>query len=144
MKKGFTLVEVMIVVAIIAALAAIAIPNLMRARIQANETAAQAALKTILTAQVMYIGGNPGFAASLTALRNGIPQYIDSKLGSGSRNGYSFYLFGNNSSWYASAWPSIRNVTGVRYFCVKEGGALRWRATNISTYAICNTCQPVK
>jgi type IV pilus assembly protein PilA len=68
-KKGFSLIELLIVVAIILIIAAIAIPNLMRARMAANESAAASTLRTIGTAEISYLAAyNLGFAPSLDAL----------------------------------------------------------------------------
>ena len=66
-QKGFSLIELLIVVAIILIIAAIAIPNLLRARISANESAAVGALRTLNTAQVSYNSAYPsvGFASTL-------------------------------------------------------------------------------
>src|ERR1035437_178193 len=69
-QKGFSLIELLIVVAIILIIAAIAIPNLLRARIAANESSAAASIRTIATAQITYSTTYPtvGFASNLTAL----------------------------------------------------------------------------
>jgi prepilin-type N-terminal cleavage/methylation domain-containing protein len=69
-QKGFSLIELLIVVAIILIIAAIAIPNLLRARIAANESSAVASIRTINTAMISYNSAYPtvGFAANLTAL----------------------------------------------------------------------------
>ncbi len=123
-KRGFTLVEIMIVVAIIALLAAIAIPNLLRARLQANESAAQAAIKTLATAEITYRTANPSYG-SLSDLGSATPPYIDAVLAAGTKNGYLFTATGAAESFFATAAPASANVTGVRLFCVTEDGVVR-------------------
>ena len=135
--KGFTLVEIMIVVAIIALLAAIAIPNLLRARLNANETAALGALHTIASVctsyhDVNYVAGTtahtypPNLVALGAAANAPGPAYIDPVLETGTKQGYAFVLAGTPTAYTCTAAPVTPNVTGERYFFVDESGVVRW------------------
>jgi prepilin-type N-terminal cleavage/methylation domain-containing protein len=99
-KKGFTLVEIMIVVAIIGLLAAIAIPNLLRARLNANESAAKGSLRTVSTAMESYRAAQstPMYPGALTDLSAANPPYIDDTLAAGAKQGYGFVLAGGGAT----------------------------------------------
>lgn len=131
MRKGFTLVEIMIVVAIIVLLAAIAIPNLLRARLNANEAAAVAGLGAISTASQSYRGSNPTYPAVLTSLSGATPPYIDSVIGAGAKQGYSFTLTGTANAFLAAAAPSVVLQTGVRTFFVNQSGVITYTNTAV-------------
>ena len=121
-RKSFTLVEIMIVVAIIALLAAIAIPNLLRARVSAQEAAAAAALHTIATAEVQYRATHSLYS-SLDGLDDDTPPYIDSTLAAGSKQGYDFAVGGiSGSEFYATAAP--QNLNQANTFYIDEDGVL--------------------
>ena len=130
-KKGFTLVEIMIVVAIIVLLAAIAIPNLLRARLSANEATSIAAMRTLSTAMESFRAAQspPAYPALLVDLNATNPPYIDSVLANGSKGGYTFtYTQGGTpagTTYTVVAAPSTPNVTGVRSFFVDQSGVVR-------------------
>jgi len=126
-RKGFTLVEIMIVVAIIALLAAIAIPNLLRARLNANEAAAISAVKTLVAAEISWHSVNGSYTNDiLNDLSGATPPYIDSVLGSGTKQGYGFAV--TNADAYGfdvNAAPAEVGKTGNRYFFANEEGVIK-------------------
>ena len=132
-RHGFTLVEIMIVVAIISLLAAIAIPNLLRARHNANEAAGIAALRTISTACESYRAAQtpPSYPATLAALVAVAPVYIDTALagataaGTAKQGYYYTYTFTNANQYTCTASPAVPATTGTRVFFVDESGVIR-------------------
>lgn len=146
-QKGFSLIELLIVVAIILIIAAIAIPNLLRARIAANESSAVASLRTLNTAQISYNSSYPtvGFANSLSALAGTscAPPgstgacIIDTQLASGTKSGYSFAESNNtgtpNATYTFIATPLSPNQTGTRYFCSFADAVVRASTTSIAS-----------
>ncbi len=131
-RKGFTLVEIMIVVAIIALLAAIAIPNLLRARLNANEAAAQSTIKAISTAAESFRAAQttPNYPATALAMHTtAVPPYIDASVFAAAPAGRQGYLFIytrlNNNQFVASCDPLTDDVSGIRVFSINETGVLR-------------------
>jgi prepilin-type N-terminal cleavage/methylation domain-containing protein len=146
-QKGFSLIELLIVVAIILIIAAIAIPNLLRAKMAANESSAVGSVRTLNSAQVLYQTAYPtvGFAATLGDLAGtscATPTsagacLIDTLLAGGTKSGYTFTLSGVTgtpaSSYQFVANPVSQNSTGVRSFCAFEGMTIRTSNSTLST-----------
>jgi len=143
-QKGFSLIELLIVVAIILIIAAIAIPNLLRSRIAANEASAVGSIRTINTAEVTYASTYPdsGFAP-LTNLggaggTNTAAGLIDSVLANGSKSGYNFNVtpadaVNNANTTYTVNGDPISNQTGTRHFFSDQSGVIRYDATAQAT-----------
>lgn len=145
--RGFSLVELLIVVAIILLIAAIAVPSFLRSRIVANESAAVGALRTLNTAQISYESAYSavGYATTLGALAGtscAPPSssgacLIDTTLAGGVRNGYSFSLGGTsgspNATYQVIAVPTLYNYSGIRYFCSFQDAVVRASVTLLST-----------
>jgi prepilin-type N-terminal cleavage/methylation domain-containing protein len=145
-QKGFSLIELLIVVAIILIIAAIAIPNLLRARIAANESSAASGIRTINTAEVSYFSQFQVYAPLLTNLGPGGPVtacpapptaaascFIDGVLGSNGnpagagKNGYSYAAPGTATTYNATASALTQNTTGVRAFCSIQDAVVRFQ-----------------
>ncbi len=162
-QKGFSLIELLVVVAIILIIAGIAIPNLLRSRIAANEASAVGSLRTINTSQITYGSTFPatGFASSLAILGPGTAAtctattanacLLDSVLGAASpggtgsgasanpKSGYRFYITVAAGTvpqpFYQSNASPNSLQSGTRYFYSDASGVIRYNATNTATSA---------
>lgn len=167
-SKGFSLIELLIVVAIILIIAAIAIPNLLRARISANESSAVGTLRTINTTAVQYSSTyGIGFPGSLPAMGPATPalcsaaDLLDNILGGATqpapKSGYTFAYVGlvaaaapltapctgsGFNTFTVKAVPQTVGTTGQRSFCIDHTGVVRQDTTGTAIPTVANACDP--
>jgi type IV pilus assembly protein PilA len=158
--EGFSLIELLIVVSIILTLAAIAIPNLLRSRMAANEASAVGSIRTINTAAIEYNStyGN-GFPPALSAIGTTgsaavsctNAELIDSVLTTGTKSGFTLALvhgatlltsassscsggYGYSDGYVVTATPVTVGSSGQRAFCSDATGVIRFSASGSATY----------
>ena len=138
-SSGFSLIELLIVIAIILIIAGIAMPKLTSARMYAYEMAAIRTLHTINTAQTQYFSTYGRYATSLTEM--GPPaggavttasaaDLITTDLALGNKSGYKFSMVGNPQGYAVNAEPQVYNTTGKRTFFTDQSTVIREHTGN--------------
>lgn len=146
-QKGFSLIELLIVVAIILIIAAIAIPNLLRAKMSANEASAVGSLRTINTAEIQFNSTYGIGFGTLSVIGSSAPGtctasstnacLIDDVLTKGTKSGYTFIVTPagtGNVTYTSTGLPSVVGQSGQRGFCSDQSGVIRFNAAG--------TCNP--
>jgi type IV pilus assembly protein PilA len=163
-QKGFSLIELLIVVAIILIIAAIAIPNLLRSKMAANQASAVGAIRTIVTSQVTYNSTwGVGYGTSLVVLGSpvgggactaavGQACLLDPVLSGGIKSGYNFETAAAggagttaspNVTFETDAWPIQVNQTGTDSYCSDQSGVVRFNTSGAQITDAAGACAAV-
>lgn len=133
-EKGFTLVELLIVIAVLCIIMSMAVPSLLQSRMAANETSAMNSLRIIAkgmeTYRVKAMGGNNSYPADYRLLASMSPSELDTILATGEKSGYAFEGGGTASNFTITACPIHYGSSGRRSFFVDASGVLRFCENN--------------
>jgi type IV pilus assembly protein PilA len=153
-QRGFSAIELLLVVAIILIIAAIALPNLLRARIAANEASAASGVRTMMVAQIQYQTSysSIGYAPSLAALggtscatpTSNAACLIDNSIANATtlgaaKDGYLYGASGNASEFSVGNYPASVGSTGYNSFCAFGDGVLRTDSTGANNSSSCQS-----
>lgn len=117
--RGFSLLELLIVVAIILVIATIAVPSLLRSRQLANENSAVANLRTISNAEAAYLSASGGYYGSISNLVS--EQFLDDRFDGGAFAGYTYAIAASNFDYTATATPVSSTTGRYEYYMVPDG-----------------------
>jgi type IV pilus assembly protein PilA len=147
-NEGFSLIELLIVVAIILIIAAIAIPNLLKSKMAANQSSAVASLRTINTSEATYSSTyNQGYTSTLAQLgppasgssTSSTAGLIDSVLAGGAKSGYTFAytagaaVNGSTPSYQVTATPVTAGTTGQNYYFTDDSNVIRQNSSTTAS-----------
>jgi type IV pilus assembly protein PilA len=139
-QKGFSLIELLIVVAIILIIAAIAIPNLIRSKIAANQASAVASLRTLNTSATLFNTSYGLYPTALSSLATSgtvsstAADMIDNVLSTGTKSGYTFSWSGGTAGTYSiTAVPVSLNSTGTVYYYTDQSLVIRSNPAGAAT-----------
>ena len=132
-NRGFSLLELLIVVAIILIIATIAIPSLLRSRQSAQESSAVAQVRTVNTAEITYLSSNQGSYGNIAQL---ITQGLLDTRFAGSVSGYSFTVTASGSDYTVNATPTSTNAGRFGYYSAPDA-VIRYASVTSATCAPC-------
>lgn len=131
-KEGFTLIELMMVVGIITILASIAMPNLLRSRIQANEAAAIGNIRAVTGAQISYMAYRSQFAVDFEDMTEPKPSFLSGNWNN-PKSGYTFELGGTPDFYTLTVEPIREDVTGCKHFYCDGSSVIRYSLDGMAT-----------